>query len=108
MELISLQHLLRFAAALVFVVALMGGLGLLLKRINTGSYKNIIKQKRRLKVLEMLSIDARRRLILIQRDNREHLVILGPNGETVIEAGIESIPEEDSEEKIENGKKRAK
>ena len=39
---------------------------------------------------EALPLDARRRLILLRRDDREHLVILGTNGETVVEQGIES------------------
>ena len=107
MEVIALPELLRFGAALVFVLALMTGLGLVLKRINTGSYKGALTPKRRLKVSEMLSIDARRRLVLIQRDDREHLVILGPNGETVIEVGIESTSVETPEEKTEHEKSKA-
>lgn len=99
MEVIALPELLRFGAALVFVLALMTGLGLVLKRINTGSFKGRpIKEKRRLGVTEMMSLDARRHLVLIQRDDREHLVILGPNGETVIETSIESSAPEEKEE----------
>lgn len=109
MEIISLTQLLRFGAALVFVLALMGGLGLVMKRINHGSYKMPARPKRRLKIKETLSLDARRRLLLIQRDEREHLVILGPNGETVIETGIESVAEQEAEaETEENGEHEEK
>ena len=53
--------------------------------------------KRRLKVVEALPLDARRRLVLLQRDNKQHLVILGPNGETVIETDIKPKPDDKSE-----------
>lgn len=89
MELISLSQVIKFAAALLFVLALMGGLALVLRRLN-GKTPLTMPHKRRLKIVEMLPVDARRRLILLQRDDREHLVILGANGETVIETNIES------------------
>jgi flagellar protein FliO/FliZ len=38
--------------------------------------------------VEALSIDARRRLVIIRRDDREHLILLGPESEQVIETGI--------------------
>ena len=43
---------------------------------------------RRLKVVEFLPLDAKRKLVLVRRDNRDHLLVLGPAGETVVEAGI--------------------
>lgn len=39
----------------------------------------------RLKVLETRMIDAKRKLVLIQRDEQEHLLLLSPNSETLIE-----------------------
>lgn len=89
MNIVDGHQMLRFAAALIFVLALMGGLALVMRRIN-GGQPLVPTAKRRLKVLEVLQLDPRRRLILIQRDDREHLVILGADGETVIESGIES------------------
>jgi flagellar protein FliO/FliZ len=79
----------KFFAALVFVLGLMGGLALVLKRIGLGPASMIAPDKRRLKVLEILPLDARRKAVLLSRDNTEHLVILGPTGETVVEANIE-------------------
>ena len=35
----------------------------------------------------MLPVDAKRRLVLIRRDNKEHLIILGADGELLIESG---------------------
>lgn len=89
MELISAAQLAKFAAALVFVLALMGGLALVMRRFGS-NMPVTLPSKRRLKVTEVLPLDARRRAVLLRRDNREHLIILGANGETVIETGIES------------------
>jgi flagellar protein FliO/FliZ len=41
-------------------------------------------------VVEASHIDAKRRLVLIRRDGVEHLLLLGPTSETVIETGIET------------------
>lgn len=88
MELISLTQLMRFAAALIFVLALMGGLALALRRFGLNRPVSA-GGKRRLKIVEVLPIDSRRRAVILKRDDREHLVILGANGETVVESGIE-------------------
>lgn len=99
MELINFEGFLRFGAALVFVLVLMGGLALLMKKFGQG-HPLTDPRKRRLKIIEVLPLDPRRRALLLRRDNREHLVILGPNGETLIESGIESPQDEEpSQEK---------
>ena len=89
MELISLTQLMKFAAALVFVLALMGGLGVIMRRF-ASNHPMVAPGKKRLKIIEVLPLDARRRAVLLKRDDREHLVILGANGETVVETGIEA------------------
>lgn len=94
MELISTTQMLRFLAALILVVGMMLGLGAILRRAQ-GSGLTRAGQKRRLRIVEMTALDHRRRLVLIRRDDREHLVILGPAGETVVETGI--APPADSE-----------
>ena len=88
MDLINGTQFLRMIAALVFVLGLMGGLHLILRRFAHGQSALIPPQKRRLKIVESITLDPRRRAILLRRDNREHLVILGPSGETVVETGI--------------------
>ena len=42
----------------------------------------------RLQVLDAAAIDTRRRIVLIRRDNVEHLVMIGGPTDLVIEAGI--------------------
>ena len=79
---------LKFFAALVFVLALMGGLSFIIKRLGIGNSATLSTGKRRLKIVESLPLDARRRAVILQRDDRQHLVILGPAGETVVETNI--------------------
>lgn len=88
MEFVTPAQLMRFFAALALVVSLMLGLSLVMRKVNAGSGMIGPGKKRRLKIVESLPLDHRRRMILISRDDREHLVILGPTGETVIESGI--------------------
>ena len=80
---------LRFLMALIFVLALMGGLYLILKRLNLSGLQ-LAGGKRRLQVVEMLMLDSRHKAVLLRRDDKEHLVILSASGETVVETRIEA------------------
>jgi flagellar protein FliO/FliZ len=80
--------LLKFTFAFIFVVSLMLTLAWFLKRIGMGGTITPLGAKRRLKIVEFLPLDHRRRLVLVRRDDREHLLVLGPDGETVVESGI--------------------
>jgi hypothetical protein len=46
------------------------------------------KPERRLDIVEQSNLDGRRRLILIRRDNVEHLIMTGGPVDMVIETGI--------------------
>ena len=85
----DLPEIFRIIAALVFVLALMGGLMFVLRKMGYAT-QNTPGKKRRLKLVEVMHIDSRRKVAIIQRDEKQHLVLLGQNGETVIESGIES------------------
>jgi hypothetical protein len=50
------------------------------------------KPDRRLDVVEHQSIDGRRRLVLVRRDNVEHLIMTGGPVDVVIETGISQRP----------------
>lgn len=84
----ELGGLVKFAAALVFVLALMGGLALALKRLGFGQPGLMTRAGRRLKLVEVLPIDARRKAVIIECDDEQHLVILGPAGETLIKNNL--------------------
>ncbi len=85
---------LQFLLALVFVLALIGLVAALLRRFGlagaAGLKQRIGGRERRLAVVEMTPLDARRRLVLIRRDGVEHLVLLGPTGDLVVETNIRS------------------
>ena len=84
----ELPALLKMVAALILVLGLMGGLALILKKLGLSGHIKSDGGKARLRVVESIPLDNKRRLSLIQRDDVQHLVILGPNNETVIETGI--------------------
>jgi flagellar protein FliO/FliZ len=44
--------------------------------------------QRRLGIVEVAALDARRRLVLVRRDEVEHLLLLGPSHDLVIESQI--------------------
>lgn len=48
------------------------------------------RREPRLSVSEQAAVDSRRRLILIRRDNVEHLIMTGGPVDVVIETGIEA------------------
>ena len=81
---------LRFALALVFVLGLIGVLASLARKAGLGFPAKALSPsgKRRLSVVEVTPLDARRKLALIRRDDVEHLILLTPNSELVVEAGI--------------------
>lgn len=84
----ELPELVRVIAALAFIIALMGGLSMLLKHFGLVEGRVVRGKEPRLKVLETLPLDGRRRLCLLQCDEKQHLVILGPNGETVLDSDV--------------------
>jgi flagellar protein FliO/FliZ len=74
----------KFLAALAFVLALIGVLTWFLRRMSYMRF-GTPGQRRRLSVIEVLPIDPRRRLVLVRRDDTEHLLLLGPEREMLIE-----------------------
>ena len=79
---------LRFLLVLVFVIGLIGTLAWAARRFNFGSRLPATGDRNRLQVIAATSIDARRRLVLIRRDDVEHLLLLGQTQELVVESGI--------------------
>ena len=73
--------------ALGFVLALIGALALVARRMGLGyAVPRKQGQNRRLAVVEVMPLDPKRRLVLVRRDGREHLLLLGTSRETVIES----------------------
>jgi flagellar protein FliO/FliZ len=84
---------LRFLAALLLVLALIAGFAWAARKFGLGGALPATKSKTpRLSLVEVKVIDSRRKLVLLRRDGREHLVLLGPSQDLLIEGGL-PIPE---------------
>jgi hypothetical protein len=84
------QNGLRFMLAFVGVLAVMGLTAWLVRRfgsdrLGAGSARG---RQPRLAVVDAASVDGRRRLVLIRRDNVEHLLMIGGPTDLVIEPTI--------------------
>ena len=79
--------LLRYFGALLLVLAMVGGAGLLARRFGVPGVTKATNIKR-LAVVETLMVGPRQRLIIVRRDQVEHLVLSGPDGASIIESGI--------------------
>lgn len=80
---------LRFLFALILVLGLIGALTWAIRRSGFGGQLTPNRGKSpRLKVIEVKVLDSRRKLVLFQVDNREHLVLLGLNQDLLVESGI--------------------
>jgi len=70
----------------VVLVLIVLGLWVLKFFMNTGTA--LRPQGRRVQVIEQVQVDAKRKLLVIRRDNVEHLVMTGGPQDVVIETGI--------------------
>ena len=77
----------RYLGALTLVLALVGIAALAARRYGLAG---IVKgsASRRLAIVETLMIDPKHKLVLVRRDDREHLVMIGPDGGNVVESGL--------------------
>jgi len=85
-----LLYVLFFALLVLVVLA-----GLWVMRSSLGGQSPMValfgpRPDRRLAVVEHASVDGRRRLVLVRRDNVEHLIMTGGPVDVLIESGIEA------------------
>ena len=80
---------LRFVVVLILVIGLILGLAWVMKRFGlSGAFQGSLGRKRRLGIVESAALDGRHRVVLVRRDDVEHLLLVGPNTSQVIERGI--------------------
>ena len=84
---------LRLGFAFSVVLALMAGLGLVLKYVCT---RGLIlplsaRRERRLKLVETLALDTKRRLVIVRCDEHEHLLLLGGQDDIVVHANLPAV-----------------
>lgn len=92
MEEISLgSTIIQFIFALGFVIALLLLFAYGAKRLGfiaRVTLNNDKSQVKRLNIVEIMPIDAKRRLVLVRRDDKEHLIMLGAERDLLIEQNI--------------------
>jgi len=81
----------RFLIAFVLVLALIGLTAWLIRQFGSArasTSSGARNRQPRLAVLDSAVVDARRRLVLIRRDNVEHLILIGGPTDVVVEANV--------------------
>jgi hypothetical protein len=79
----------RFFIAFLVVLALIGLTAWLVRRFSSGRLGNAARGRQpRLAVIDAATVDGRRRLVLIRRDNIEHLLMIGGPTDLVVEPNI--------------------
>ncbi len=79
----------RFFIAFLVVLALIGLTAWLVRRFGANRLGTTARGRQpRLAVIDAANVDGRRRLVLIRRDNMEHLLMIGGPSDVVIEPNI--------------------
>jgi len=81
---IGIEDWLRYVLGLIAVLGLIFLAARIFKVIAEGGLTGPTRRFRRLGVEEFLPLDGRRRLVLLRHDEREYLVLLGQQGETLL------------------------
>lgn len=87
---------LKFIFALGFVIFLLLGLSFLAKKYGLMAKITLKRPKsdqKRLHITEILPIDAKRRLLLFRKDNKEYLVMLSTEKDLLLDQDMEIPPE---------------
>jgi flagellar protein FliO/FliZ len=82
---------LRFVGSLFVVLGLIGAGTWLFRRFLGSAAGPGLYRNRRLRMIESLPLDARHRLVLVRRDDVEHLIVIGQTGQVVVEPAIRPV-----------------
>jgi flagellar biogenesis protein FliO len=85
---VELPPSVTFIIAFVIVLALIGATFWLVRRFGAARLAAGRGRQPRLAVIDAASIDGRRKLIIIRRDNVEHLLMIGGPSDVVVETNI--------------------
>jgi flagellar protein FliO/FliZ len=79
----------RFFLAFLIVLGLIGAAAWAVRRFGSARLSGAVRGRQpRLAVIEVTTVDPRRRLLLVRRDNVEHLMMVGGPTDVVVEANI--------------------
>ena len=76
----------RFVLAFCSVLGLIALVAWFAKRYGIAGIKPPSRRQRRLSLLENLPLDGRRRLVLVRRDDKDHLLLIGGGTDLLIES----------------------
>jgi flagellar protein FliO/FliZ len=87
METVSIA---RFVFSFLIVLGLIGLFALALRRwpVLRGMATTVTTSSHRLKIIEQRAIDVRNKLVLVQRDDVQHLLLVSGEQATVVESNI--------------------
>lgn len=90
----SAEDLLRYGLALVAVILLAVAAAAIYRYVLPSGPRipRIARKDRRLRIVELMPIDARRQLVLVRRDQTEHLLLLFAERGIVVERNIGAAP----------------
>jgi flagellar protein FliO/FliZ len=94
---IEVSPVVQYVIAFAIIAALLGLFAIVLRRIG-GKRFNLPGQDRgrgrqpRLGIVDVYDLDRQRQLVLLRRDNVEHLVMLGGPNDLVVESNIVRVP----------------
>jgi len=93
-EMSELVNWTQYLLAMVVLIGLLGGLGLIALAVQRGWLFNQLTgltglrpAERRMRVTETLVIDPRRRVVIVRIDDEEQVLLLGSQDETVLKTG---------------------
>jgi flagellar protein FliO/FliZ len=76
------------AALALGIVLVLIVLALWVLKISFRASNQLIRRNKRLTIIDSINVDAKRQLIIVRRDNVEHLILTGGPTDVVVEAGI--------------------
>lgn len=81
----------RLLLAFSVVLGMLGALGFGLKYVTARGFVMPSKtaRVRRMKIVESLTVDAKRRFVIVSCDGREHLLLLSAGRDIVVEANLQ-------------------
>lgn len=85
------DDIIRVIFGLIAVLGLIGLCALIARKAGLLTAANGLSRKRRLAISESLSLDARRRMVIVKCDDAEHLIILGNSGETIVQNNLPTL-----------------
>ena len=86
--------LLKFAISFAVVLILIGVAAFVVRRFGARGLTRLAPRGRvpRLAVVDSAAIDARRNLVIVRRDNVEHLLLVGGPTDVLVESNISPVP----------------